>query len=225
MKNSGDGDHFEKLTIKVPRDRNGDPELASDSAKRFSAKMKNLLRCVVGHADRHLKLLLQGGQQVGLSQGQMRQIAVRMENVLGQIAQIIRQAHERIIGGRQLPNKDKILSLYDPDLQVIKRGKAGAEVEFGNNLWLGESSDGFIVDYLLERVKTSDSKQVIPASKRLIEEHSLPVTHVWGDRGLRRTAHKTNKLSHSVASTAAFAPVTLTPSNRDSKTIPSYALA
>ena len=52
------------------------------------------------------------------------------------------------------------------------------------NLWLGESSDGFIVDYLLERVKTSDSKQVIPASKRLIEEPSLPVTHVWGDRGL-----------------------------------------
>ena len=57
-------------------------------------------------------------------------------------------------------------------------------MEFGNHLWLGESSDGFIVDYLLERVKTSDSKQVIPASKRLIEEPSLPVTHVWGDRGL-----------------------------------------
>ena len=114
------------------------------------------------HADRHLKLLLQGGQQVGLSQGQMRQIAVRMENVLGQIAQIIRQAHERIIGGRQLPNKDKILSLYDPDLQVIKRGKAGAEVEFGNNLWLGESSDGFIVDYLLEKVKPAIANKSYP---------------------------------------------------------------
>ena len=66
--------------------------------KKIFRKMKNLLRCVVGHADRHLKLLLQGGQQAGLSQGQMRQIAIRMENVLGQIAQIIRQAHERIIG-------------------------------------------------------------------------------------------------------------------------------
>ena len=75
--------------------------------KKIFRKMKTLLRCVVGHADRHLKLLLQGGQQAGLSQGQMRQIAVRMENVLGQIAQIVRQAHERIIGGRQLPNKGK----------------------------------------------------------------------------------------------------------------------
>lgn len=153
----------------------------------------------------------------------MRQIAVRMENVLGQIAQIIRQAHERIIGGRQLANKDKILSLYDPDLQVIKRGKDGAEVEFGNNIWLGESGDGFIVDYLLEREKPSDSKQVIPASKRLIKEQSLPVTHVWGDRGLHSAQN--NKFSNSVASTAVFAPVTLAPSKRDSKTIPSYTLA
>ena len=76
--------------------------------KKIFRKMKTLLRCVVGHADRHLKLLLQGGQQAGLSQGQVRQIAVRMENVLGQIAQIIRQAHERIIGGRQLPNKGRL---------------------------------------------------------------------------------------------------------------------
>ena len=76
--------------------------------KKIFRQIKNLLRCVVGHADRHLKLLLQGGQQAGLSQGQMRQIAVRMENVLGQIAQIIRQAHERIIGGRQLPHKGRL---------------------------------------------------------------------------------------------------------------------
>ena len=104
------------------------PELVKDAAaQKIFRKIKHLLRCVVGHADRHLALLLQRGQQAGLSKGQMRQIAVRMENVFGQIAQIIRQAHERIIGGRQLPNKDKILSLYDPDLQVIKRGIAGAQ--------------------------------------------------------------------------------------------------
>lgn len=152
--------------------------------KKIFRKMKALLRCVFGHADRHLKLLLQRGEQAGLSEGQIRQIVSRMENVLGQIAQITRQAHERIIGGRKLPNKDKILSLYDPDLQVIKRGKAGADVEFGNNLWLGESTDGFIVDYLLEKEKTSDAKQVMPAIERLVEAQSLPVTHVWGDRGL-----------------------------------------
>lgn len=107
-----------------------------------------------------------------------------MQGVLTQISAIVKQAHERIIGGRKLPNKDKILSLYDRDVQVIKRGKADGEIEFGNNLWLGENADGFVVDYLLEQVKTSDSKQIEPAIKRLIEDRSLPVTSIWGDRGL-----------------------------------------
>lgn len=153
--------------------------------KKIFRKMKALLRRVVGHAHSHLERLRQDGPALGLSDGQILQIVARMENVLTQIASVIKQAHERIIGGRQLPNKDKILSLYDPDIQVIKRGKADAEVEFGNNLWLGENQDGFIIDYLLEKKKTSDSKQVVPAIKRMIEEQSLPVTHVWGDRGLQ----------------------------------------
>ena len=36
-------------------------------------------------------------------------------------------------------NQDKIVSLYDDQINVIKRGKAGAQVEFGNKLWFGET--------------------------------------------------------------------------------------
>lgn len=35
-----------------------------------------------------------------------------------------------------MPNDKKIISLYEPDTRVIVRGKAGAEVEFGNALYL-----------------------------------------------------------------------------------------
>ena len=47
-----------------------------------------------------------------------------------------KQVHERLIGGRKIPNKEKILSLYDADIEVIVRGKSGAEVEFGNKRWV-----------------------------------------------------------------------------------------
>jgi hypothetical protein len=47
-----------------------------------------------------------------------------------------KQAHERIIGERKVANAEKILSLYEPDIQVLVRGNAGAEVEFGNKLLL-----------------------------------------------------------------------------------------
>ena len=59
----------------------------------------------------------------------------------------IRQAHERIIGERQIRSKEKILSLYEADIHVIIRGKAGAEVEFGNTLLLAEQKEGRILDW------------------------------------------------------------------------------
>ena len=70
-----------------------------------------------------------------------------MENVLHQLPAAMKQARERMIGERQVANGEKILSLYDDSIDVINRGKAGATVEFGNKLWLGENADGIIVDY------------------------------------------------------------------------------
>ena len=96
----------------------------------------------------------------------------------------INQAHGRMIGGRQVPGEDKILSLYDENINVSKRGKAGAQVEFGNKLWLGETREGVIVDYQLYQDTPTDSALVKPALERLIDQQKHPITQVWGDRGL-----------------------------------------
>ena len=80
------------------------------------------------------------------------------------------------------------------------RGKSGAEVEFGNNLWLGETREGFIVDYLLEKKKTSDAKQIEPALQRLVEEQGLVVGNVWGDRGLHSAANEKVLEAHGIRS-------------------------
>lgn len=75
----------------------------------------------------------------------------RMDNVLEQAPAAIRQAHERIIGERPVANADKILSLYEDDIHVIVRGKAGADVEFGNSLFMAENAEGFILHHELLR--------------------------------------------------------------------------
>ncbi len=59
------------------------------------------------------------------------------------------QAHERIIGGRLVKNNKKILSVYERDIAVIVRGKAGAQTEFGNELFIAESPGGMLIDYKL----------------------------------------------------------------------------
>ena len=98
--------------------------------------------------------------------------------------QAIRQAHERIIGGRKVSNKDKILSFYEPDIHVIVRGKMNAEIEFGNTLFLAEQSQGLIIDWFLEKKRSVGDTALIRNSL----EHINTVfgkypNNVGGDRG------------------------------------------
>lgn len=158
--------------------------------KAVLRSMKKLSKRIGTHARNHLKLLTTQAHKTDFTSGQIRQISARIETILDQLPAAIKQAHERIIGGRKLRNDEKILSFYDPDVQVIKRGKSGAEVEFGNNLWLGETNEGYIVDYLLEKEKTSDPKQIKPALQRLRNDQNLPIKSIWSDRGIHSAANE-----------------------------------
>lgn len=158
--------------------------------KKVLREMKSLVKRVAKHARNHLKILQSRGAQSDLSAGQIRLIEQRIEGVLAQLPAAIAQAHERIIGERQVPNDQKILSLYDDAICVIVRGKSGAEVEFGNKLWLGETREGIIADYQFYRDNPGDTTLVAPALRRLVDEQGLAVKNAWGDRGLFSKANE-----------------------------------
>jgi len=168
--------------------------------KAVLREMKKLTKRIATHAQSHLDILTARSHEVDLTSGEIQQIIRRIQGILDQLPAAIHQAHERIIGGRKLTNKNKILSLYDSDIQVIVRGKSGAEVEFGNNLWLGETREGLIIDYVLEKQKTSDAKQIQPAIERLVSQQRLPIANVWGDRGLHSAANEELLETHHIRS-------------------------
>ena len=96
------------------------------------------------------------------------------------VMKAIKQAHERIIGERLVKNEDKILSLYEMETNVIVRGKAGAETEFGNTLLLGETTQGLIVDWKLW-------EDTAPGDAKLLNESLLRATGLGSqDQGGRR---------------------------------------
>ncbi|MCK4564522.1 MAG: hypothetical protein KAU94_07600 [Verrucomicrobia bacterium] len=87
------------------------------------------------------------------------------------------------MGERRVANADKILSLHEPDIHVIVRGKADAETEFGNGLYLAEQADGLIVDWeFIQQQPSSDSKLVKSSLTRITENYGQPASYT-GDRG------------------------------------------
>ena len=152
--------------------------------KAVLRKMKKLLKRVSQHAESHLKRLESQWQTAHLSRCQAEQIARQITDVISQLAAVIKQAHERIIGQRQVDNKDKTLSLYEKDVHVITRRKAGAQVEFGNTLYLAEQSDGLIVDWkLFKQQAPADSKMLKGSHQRIVNHLGCDVTLLAGDRG------------------------------------------
>ena len=63
------------------------------------------------------------------------------------------------------------------------RGKSGAEVEFGNQLMIGENRDGLIVFYELYEEVKSDSKLYIEAVEKTEETVGSTLELICGDRG------------------------------------------
>jgi hypothetical protein len=172
-----------RLCIRMTHARN-----CSDSKKtrkEILRLMKKLTKKIARHARNHRELLLERRGETDLTEKQAAQIVKRLDGVLEQLPEAMRQAHERIIGERLVKNKEKILSLYDEDLHVLVRGKAGARVEFGNTLLLSEQRQGVIVDWKLYRDGVpSDATALIESLKRTRENYAgWEPEAVVGDRG------------------------------------------
>ncbi len=140
--------------------------------KQIYRLMKKLLRKVAYHGIKHQEMLKDRWEETNLTKNETDFIIAKIENILTQLPEAIRQGHERIIGERLVKNNEKILSLYDKNIHVIVRGKAGAKLEFGNSLFLAEQADGIILDWKLYQDKVpADSKILKESIERLEEEY------------------------------------------------------
>ena len=72
--------------------------------KKTLRTMKRLTRTAMAHAARHRKLLLDRWSETSLSEKQAARIGERMAVMLERLPYAVRQAHERIIGGRLVAN-------------------------------------------------------------------------------------------------------------------------
>jgi len=172
--------------------------------KRIVRSMKALLQVIRSHASRYRRLLGQRWPETDLSRGQAQTILARIDRVLEQLPAAIAQAQQRILLGKPVENAKKILSLYEPDIHVIVRGKAGQAVEFGNTLLLGELPEGLIVDWKLFREQAPADSQLVQGS---LDRFSLvlgrPPGALAADRGFDSEANSRRLFEQGVYNATA----------------------
>jgi IS5 family transposase len=174
-----------KLCIQMTQAGNRKDQAASQRRRKQTLRqMDRLVGTVRNHARRYRDLLDQHWAQTQWTRPQAQQVLRRMDQVLTQLPQARKQARQRILAGQPVANAEKILSLYEPDVQVIVRKKAGAEVEFGNTLLVGENPQGLILDWELFRASAPADAQLLPRSLgRMEAAYGRDPESVTADRG------------------------------------------
>jgi len=157
--------------------------------KRVFRNMKQLSKTIEQHGQRYRLVLAENWSKTQWSKAQAELVLDRIDNVLDKLPKAIRQAHERIIGERQLVNDEKILSLYEDDVHVLVRGKAGSEVEFGNGLYLAEQQDGLIVDWALFKDQPPSDTKLVEDSVDRINQAYGKIDAFCADRGFDALAN------------------------------------
>ena len=147
--------------------------------KQTLRQMDRLVGTVRNHARRYRELLDEHWERTDWTRPQAEQVLRRMDQVLEQLPKARQQARQRILQGELVPNEDKILSLYEADVHVIVRNKAGVEVEFGNTLFLAENPQGAIIDWEFFRESAPADVALLPRSVARMQQAYAP-----GPRGL-----------------------------------------
>jgi len=159
--------------------------------KQALRAMKRISQTAEEHGQRYRNALDKDWQETDLTRGQAEAILRRLDNVLAKLPEARHQAHERIIGGRPVANADKILSLYEEDIRLIKRGKAGADIEFGNSLFVAETAEGFILDHELRKeASPGDAKWLKERYPIMQQKSGGALCGVISDRGFDSKANR-----------------------------------
>ena len=96
---------------------------------------------------------------------------------------VIDQARRRVLQGEQVPNAEKIYSIFETHTDLIKRGKVQTPLEFGHKVFLAESAQGLITQYEVLEGNPGDDQQVEPSLQRHKESFGHAPELYGSDRG------------------------------------------
>jgi len=105
----------------------------------------------------------------------VRGLGERLGAMADQVRRVVRQTQARVFAGlTQFP--DKLVSLFEPHTEVIRKGKAGQPNEFGKLVQLQEAENQIITHYEVFAERPSDRHLLVPA----VEAHRRKLGRVPG---------------------------------------------
>ena len=107
-----------------------------------------------------------------------------LQTFLPRAQQVLDQTVRRVFDGEKVPPVEKLVSIFEPHTDIIRRGKVNKDTEFGHKVWLGEVEGGFIAQYEVLDGNPNDESQWQPTLEKHVQLFGQPPKQASADRGV-----------------------------------------
>jgi len=100
---------------------------------------------------------------------QDEQLTELLETFIPRAEQVISQSVRRVFNGEKTPSCEKMVSIFEPHSDIIRRNKARKPTENGYKVWLDEVEGGIVNRWQVLEGNPNDDQQWLPSLEHHIE--------------------------------------------------------
>lgn len=150
-------------------------------------KLLDVTGRVVGQAKKAAALVELAGQEVSVV---LRKAKQQLDEMIPRVQQVMKQARARIFDG-ETRSENKIVSVFEPDTEVIRKGKASKPTEFGKMVKIQEAENQIVTHFEVFDQRPSDSDLLTPAIEKHMEQFDQAPELAAADAGFFSAANET----------------------------------
>jgi len=157
---------------------------ARNKSEKGQEKMKAGYRKLLESTSR---VVGQAKQFSGVIAGKAKQ---QLDEMIPRVQQVMKQARARVLDGNTRA-ENKILSMFEPDTEVIRKGKASKPTEFGKMVKIQEAENQIVTHFEVFDRRPSDSDLLTPSIEKHKELLDRVPDLVAADAGFFSAANET----------------------------------
>jgi IS5 family transposase len=154
--------------VEIARASRSKSEAGRERMKQMYEKLLDSTSRVVGQAKRFVADIAAGVKRSSdvLRQAALEGMKKELERVVPLVKQVMRPTRERLFRGN-VHMEGKLVSIFEPGTEIIRRGKAKQPTEFGKMIKVQEAEAQIITDYQVYDKRPADSDLL----ERAVELH------------------------------------------------------
>jgi len=161
--------------------------LAARKGKGYQTRIEVLYRELLGLAETLLERADQLRASVKKKKGKTSDDILALDRQLQMFIERTRHVcgttRRRVLQGENVPNSEKLFSIFETHTQLYKRGKAAQPVQFGRQVLIYEDGAGFVSHAYLMPRDADDRSVVVPQTRILQKRLEGRIRQASFDRG------------------------------------------